>query len=137
MQAFLRNILPHHSPFTPNYIFYWFLLDTNKINCSSAKNACKFVIKTWRNSNTEIFLVFIKRIDIFDRLHFLDFHSQQVQWEGLFNLNWRPWLLVLNMVFFTITWKVTYIGKSILRNVAVYYQNKKPSQTFCRDYFIP
>ena len=44
-----------------------------------------------------------------------------------FNLNWRPWLRVLNMLFFTITWKATYIDKSVLRNIEICYQNKNPS----------
>ena len=43
------------------------------------------------------------------------------------NLNWRPWLRVLNTLFFTITWKATYIDKSVLRNIEICYQNKNPS----------
>ena len=57
------------------------------------------------------------------------------QMRGFFNLNWRPWLRVLSMVFFTITWKATYMIKSIVRNIVLCYLNKNPLQTFCRDYF--
>ena len=55
--------------------------------------------------------------NVFDRLYFLDFDSEQgervwvvrgsewweghTQWESHFNLNWRPWLFVLDMVYFS------------------------------------
>ena len=109
---FFRNILPHYNT---HDIFYWFLSVNiqnyaNKINCSFTKRACKFVIKTWRDSSTETFLGVTKGIEclqwnIFDRLRFLDFDSEwgervwevrgerwegQTQSESHFNLNWRP-----------------------------------------------
>ena len=83
MHAFFQNILPHYNT---HDIFYWFLSVNiqnyaNKINCSFTKRACKFVIKTWRDSSTETFLGVTKGTEclqrsIFDRLRFLDFDSE-------------------------------------------------------------
>ena len=131
-EIFYRTTLPPTQMIFLTDMFLLIIeLYANKINCSLTEKACKFAIKTLRDSCTEIFLGVTKRIEClqqntFDRFHSLDFDSEQVQWECLFNLNWRPWLRVLNMVFFTITWKATCMDKSILRNIVVCYQNKNP-----------
>ena len=39
----------------------------------------------------------------------------------------------MNIIFFTITWRTTSMVNSVLKNIASCYQNRNPSQTFCRE----
>ena len=130
MQVFFQNILLDCTPSNPNDIFYWFfLVDIKNYNiCSFTKKPGNLLERHKKTQAQKFFLGVHKRIEclqrnIFDRFRFIDFESEQVQREGLFNLNWRR---DLNMVFFTITWKATYMDKSILKNIVVCYQNKNP-----------